>query len=185
VTQSGQWTKSWLNSFGIIFVAQFRWKDWFELLGIAAIVASLIFVGYQIQQDRAIARAQLGSETHVLMNAVYEAMYEPDFSEVYAKMLEDPDSLSTSEMLQINNRLDAVTDLFFRECYLVRRGVFANCDLMIRAYIPRFFGNEYAQKWWKATPAADKSFLPDWMDEEISKQDPEKEMRLIEDIKRY
>ena len=85
-------------------------------------------------------------------------------------------------MMQINNRLDAVTDLFYRECYLVRRCVFANCDKMIRAYIPRFFGNEYAQKWWKAHPG--KSYLPDWIDEEISKLDPETEMRIIEDIKR-
>jgi hypothetical protein len=163
-------------------VAQIRWKEWFETLGLAAIVASLVFVGYQIQQDRAIARAQLGSETHGLINAVYEAMYDPGFSDVYAKMLEDSDSLSTSEMLQVNNRLASVTDLFYRECYLVRRGVFANCDQMIRAYIPRFFGNEYAQKWWKAYPG--KSFHPEWIDEEISKLDPETDMRLIEDIRR-
>lgn len=163
-------------------MAQFRWKEWIEAIGIATIVASLVFVGYQIQQDRAIARAQLGSETHTLINAVYEAMYDPEFSDVYAKMLEDSDSLSLSEMLQVNNRLNAVTDLFFRECYLVRRGVFANCDQMIRANVPRFFGNEYAQKWWKAQPQ--RSLLPEWLDEEILKVDPKTDMRIIEDIRR-
>ena len=163
-------------------MAQFRWKDWIEVVGIAAIVASLVFVGYQIQQDRAIARAQLGSETHGLMNAVYEAMYDPEFSDVYAKMLKDSDSLSTSEMLQINSRLSSVADLFYRECYLVRRGVFAHCDLMIRAYIPRFFGNEYAQKWWKAS--REQFYLPEWINEEILKLDPDTDLQFIEDIRR-
>ena len=36
-----------------------NWKDTAELIGIVAIVASLIFVGYQLQLDRRIATAQL------------------------------------------------------------------------------------------------------------------------------
>ncbi len=108
-------------------------------------------------------------------------MYDPEFSNVYAKMLEDSDSLSTSEMLQINNRLLSVTDLFYRECYLVRRGVFPDCEAMIRAYIPVFFGNEYAQKWWKVSKS--NLSLPEWIDQEISRLDPETEMRTIESIR--
>ena len=36
-----------------------NWKDIAELIGIAALVASLVFVGLQLQQDREIAIAQL------------------------------------------------------------------------------------------------------------------------------
>ena len=36
-----------------------NWKDVAELVGIAAIVASLVFVGVQLQQDREIAEAQI------------------------------------------------------------------------------------------------------------------------------
>lgn len=39
-----------------------NWKDVAELLGIVAIVASLVFVGLQIRQDRAIAEAQVFAE---------------------------------------------------------------------------------------------------------------------------
>ena len=35
-----------------------NWKDFAELVGMAAIVASLIFVGYQLKQDRDIAIAE-------------------------------------------------------------------------------------------------------------------------------
>ena len=39
-----------------------NWKDIAELIGIAAIVASLIFVGVQMRQDRQIAEAQIFAE---------------------------------------------------------------------------------------------------------------------------
>jgi len=44
------------------------WKDTAELIGIAAIVASLVFVGFQLRQDRHIAQAQVFSdygESHI------------------------------------------------------------------------------------------------------------------------
>ena len=39
-----------------------NWKDIAELIGIAAIVASLIFVGFQMRQDKLIAEAQIYAE---------------------------------------------------------------------------------------------------------------------------
>ncbi len=39
-----------------------RWKDIAELIGIAAIVASLLFVGLQMQQDRNLTQAQILSD---------------------------------------------------------------------------------------------------------------------------
>lgn len=38
------------------------WKDTAELIGIAAIVASLVFVGFQLRQDQHIAQAQVFSD---------------------------------------------------------------------------------------------------------------------------
>lgn len=37
------------------------WKDIAELVGIVAIVASLVFVGIQLRQDRTLARAELAA----------------------------------------------------------------------------------------------------------------------------
>ena len=44
-----------------------NWKDTAELIGVAAIVASLIFVGLQLKQERdlAIAEATISSFTHI------------------------------------------------------------------------------------------------------------------------
>jgi hypothetical protein len=49
-------------------VTQAKWKEIAELVGISAIVASLIFVGVQLKQDRdlAIAEASIASFSHML-----------------------------------------------------------------------------------------------------------------------
>ena len=39
-----------------------RWKEIVELVGIASIIIGLIFVGFQLEQDRRIAEAQLSSD---------------------------------------------------------------------------------------------------------------------------
>ena len=56
------------------------WKESVELIGIAAIVASLVFVGMQLQQDRKLAYAEattsvVGSATEIvgLINSNHEA----------------------------------------------------------------------------------------------------------------
>jgi hypothetical protein len=157
-------------------------KEIVELVGISAIVASLIFVGYQIKQDRMIARSELGSETATLLVEIHDAMSNPEWSEVYAKMLDRPGDLSVDEMLQINHRLEAISQIFFRECYLLTRGVFDGCDTVIRTHLPIFFGNRYAQIWWQESMM--KPLLPSWVDEEIAKLDPDTEMHRIEAIKR-
>jgi hypothetical protein len=39
-----------------------QWRDWLEGIGIVAIIASLIFVGIQLQQDKEIAVSQIYAE---------------------------------------------------------------------------------------------------------------------------
>jgi hypothetical protein len=43
-----------------------NWKDTAELIGIGAIVASLIFVGLQLQQDQQIAEAQIYADSNMI-----------------------------------------------------------------------------------------------------------------------
>jgi len=55
------------------------WKDFAELIGFAAIVASLVFVGLQLRQSEVIARSELNSS--ILANRI----------EVNAAVIEHPD----------------------------------------------------------------------------------------------
>lgn len=49
----------------------------------------------------------------------------------------------------INSFLTQVADLISRECYVVEMGIFAECDQLVRDNVRRYFGNAYAQAWWR------------------------------------
>ena len=154
-----------------------------ELVGIVAIVASLVFVGLQMRQDHVIARSELGAGSFESLALLRQEMTESEFAATYAKMLEQPEQLTTMEQLQVNAYLDAAKFLIIRECYLVVREIFTECDVLVRQYGPYFFGSRYAQTWWRLQSPQNLTFLEGWVDDEISSIDPEynlKELRAIQ-----
>jgi hypothetical protein len=159
-----------------------HWKDVAELIGIAAIVASLVFVGMQMRQDRVLARSELGAGSFESLASLRLELTSPDFAETYAKVLEQPDQLTTAEQLQVNGYLDAVKLLIIRECYLKERGVFTECAVIVREYGPFFFGNRYAQSWWRLQSPQGLTFLPSWVDAEIAGIDADSNLRQLEEI---
>jgi hypothetical protein len=126
-----------------------HWKEVAELIGIAAIVASLIFLGLEMRQQHAIARAQLGSETFDFMRSIELQMSDVALSEDFVKMIENPEDLTLEEMTRINAFLQQVVDLFQREGMLVARGIFEESDAVLARYGPLVFGNRYAQAWFR------------------------------------
>lgn len=156
-----------------------NWKDIAELVGISAIVASLVFVGLQLRQDRSLARAELGAGSFESLATLRLALTSPEFATTYARSLERPEELTTAEKLQINGYLDAVKLLIIRECYLMQREVFTECHIMVREYGPYFFGNSYAQSWWRLQNPQQLSFLPAWVDAEITAIDPDLNLRQL------
>jgi hypothetical protein len=126
-------------------------KDTAELIGIAAIVASLVFVGLQMRQDQAIARAELGSDTFDYVRSINQTMQNPQFASTYLKILGNQDDLSDEEKIVVNAFLEQVIGVIVRECYLVYVEVFPDCMAIAEKLIPPHFGNSYAKAYWHAT----------------------------------
>jgi hypothetical protein len=106
----------------------------------------------------------------------------PELAATFAKTVEQPAQLTSAEKIQVNAYLEAFTLLVIRECYLVLRGVFEECRVIVREYGPFFFGNEYAQAWWRAQDVSSMAFLPSWLDSEIRAIDPQfnrKQLQLL------
>lgn len=149
------------------------WNEIAELVGIAAIVASLVFVGLQMRQDHVFARSDLGAGSFESLASLRLEMAGSEFAATYARMLEQPAQLTITEQLQVNAYLDAAKFLIIRECYLVKRGIFGECSVLVREYGPYFFGSHYAQAWWRLQSAKDLTFLATWVDDEIASIDPD------------
>ena len=157
-----------------------NWKDIAELIGIAAIVASLVFVGMQMQQDRVHARAELGADSFSNLASISLEMTSDEFAPIFARAIEEPGELTTAERLQVNGYLEAFTYLILRDCYLKERDVFVECEVIVREYGPRFFGNHYAQSWWRLQNPADLTFMPSWVDAVITGIDPDSNIELLD-----
>ena len=143
-------------------------KESAEIIGFLAVFVSLVFVGVQLKQERTIARAELGSQSFEYFSEIDQTINDPNFAPLYAKMLQNPDELSTEEMLRINAFYSVVIGLMYRECYLAQRGVFAECEKATRDLIRRYFGNGYAKVWWQHTSMKHDIEIPAWVDDEIA-----------------
>jgi len=160
-----------------------RWSALFETIGGVAIVVSLAFVGLQMQQDQVIARSELGAGSMENFAVIHQIMIAQEFAPVWAKMLETPKDLTSNEMLRVNGFLNLVADAMARECYLKERGIFVECDNAVRDLIRRYFGNTYAQTWWKLSDTRTAVTLPEWVDAEISSIDVNSGRKRLESLR--
>ena len=98
------------------------WKDTAELVGIAAIVASLIFVGLQLRQESAIAARESSSD--FVEAGIEMAQLFSDNRQVWRKAL-DGESLTKDE--------EVTFDALVRVFYLDRRNRYERRQLGIDA----------------------------------------------------
>jgi len=165
-----------------------RWRDLFEVIGLSAVVASLIFVGIQLRQDQTIARSELGSGSFAYMAMLNQTITDREFAEIYEKMLDRPQDLSVAEMLQVNGLLNLAIEFVQRECYLVRTTVFVECDAAINEILPRYFGSAYAKSWWNANKLILRGSYGDhegWVDKvdvQIGNLDSDSTLRYLREI---
>jgi hypothetical protein len=152
------------------------WKDSLEGVGLLALIASLLFLSLQVRQDHKIARAELDTVLSERAAGLLEMKTSAEFSKTWAKMLEQPDELSTAEVIRLNSFLLSVREVFFIDCLLLARGIFDECEAYARSHIPLYFGNKYAKAWWARNPAGGQL---EWLNAVVSETDAGWELRSI------
>jgi len=147
------------------------WKDIAESVGIIAIVASLLFVGLLLRQDRQLARAELGSFAMEFGASVHFGMSDPEIGRVWAKMFENPRDLTVAKMVQVDGILSSARSIMLRECNLLAMEVFGECDGTVRGVATDFFSNEYTQALWRHTHRPNVYGTADFIDEIVTRVD--------------
>jgi len=94
-----------------------NWKETAELVGIAAIVASLVFVGFQLRQEHKIARSEVWSERNLIRAEL--ASLVTSNSEVWVKGLQGADLVDAEKA-----RFAAIANLliFKQSTHYLQRG---------------------------------------------------------------
>ena len=121
------------------------WKDNAELVGIAAIVASLIFVGFQLRQDREIALAEsleASEASFTVINALIS-----DHSAIWLKGQKNED-LSEAETV-IMTRLVSTLHRRARYTAAMRRSLGKPGDAALRDLAIELYDNPGARRIWE------------------------------------
>lgn len=126
-----------------------KWKEIAEFLGIAAIILGLYLVYEEIRLNGTVARAELSAETHRNLVIVDQFILNPDIANAYLKSLQDPESLTAVERLQVNIVLQSVLRQYRRECYYQEIGIFSECESVPRRTAVKYFGSRYGRAFWK------------------------------------
>jgi hypothetical protein len=154
-----------------------------QVVGIFAVVASLIFVGLQMQLDRRLARAELGSGSLEFRAMVELARSDPDISNAWAKMLEHPQDLTVTEMVSVNGILRSANLIAVRECYLLAVEVFVECEGIVSSVAEDFFANEYAQTWWRHNSRSNPFGTADFINDIVTSVEPSGNRSSIEKVR--
>ena len=80
-----------------------RRKEIFEAVGIAAIVASLIFLAFEIQQSTTAVKRESQQAVHDQVAVLFGWLMDEEFAIVFWQGMSDPDSLSEIQALRFNS----------------------------------------------------------------------------------
>lgn len=129
-----------------------RLKTVFEFISIAAIVGGLILVAYQIQQSTQIARAQIRSDYASSWIEIDTNRQDHSLAAVLTKSIKQPDSLTLSEMIQLDGYYSGVIDQMYSASVQfengLREGGYEELKATFRSIANTYFGNLFAQAWW-------------------------------------
>ena len=81
--------------------------DLADLLGAIGVIASLIYVGYQVGETRKAVRAATAQARTDLGVQLISSRYTSDIADVLVKSQGDPDSLTTSEHFKLKSFFSA------------------------------------------------------------------------------
>ena len=129
-----------------------RLRNTLEFISIAAIVGGLVLVAYQIQQSTQIARAEIRSNYASSWIEIDTNRQDESLAAVLTKSLEEPASLTLSEMIQLDGYYSGVIDQMY-SAYVnfengLRTGDYEDLKLTFNSIASTYFGSRYSQAWW-------------------------------------
>ena len=132
-----------------------NWKDVAELVGIAAIVASLIFVGFQLKQDRAIALAESQGALEESYNAINSFISE--HADIWLKGQRNEDLSDEEEVIM--SRLVSSLHRRARYAAAMRRNLDRPGKAALRDLARELYHNPGARRIWEIESARE---IADW-----------------------
>ncbi len=145
-----------------------RIKEWLQVVGGFGVLAGLILVALQIQQNTVLVRAELLSNAWDAWVEIDASKQGENFAGVLGKAIESPRDLTIAEMIELDGYLYTYVDQLGREREMYQLGVFADPpEALVRVSIHDYFGNEFSRSWWAETKWKFNSEIVELIDREM------------------
>ena len=124
--------------------------QWLQVGANLGILAGLILVGFQLEQNSHLTRASLNSNHMDAWMAIDRSLQSENFADTLANAINEPERLTDAEVLEMQGYLRANLDQWLRDFRLYKFDVFKTSpELVVESDIKSVFGNRFAVAWWE------------------------------------
>lgn len=161
-----------------------KYNKWIQAGANVGILAGLFLVGLQIQQNSELTRAALFSDYQATWTAIDNTMQSEFFAEAMSVAVEDPESLTVAQLIELRGYMYSVMEQFTRTLSLYQLGVFQiDPQVSIGSRVSDVFGNRYAQAWWAENRVNFNPTIASIIDNEIGNVSPNEDRENFQRIK--
>ena len=132
-----------------------NWIDGLETLTSVSILAGLILVAYEVRQNNDFAEADAVRAMSTGWDQIYSSIYETDIASIHAKSIEDPQNLTSAEILKMGAWLSLIVNQYSLEFSMDNRNlgydysdVTSGTEQSLVGSFDYFFGNRFARSWY-------------------------------------
>ena len=124
---------------------------WLTLTANVGVLVGLVVLIFEVQQNRHLVRAELGSGATTIMRELQQELANnPEISAIVAKASLGQEPLTDSELIRLDAHYEASIQFLHRERYLVRLGIFEDDPaVMAGVWARMYLNNPAAIHWWE------------------------------------
>jgi len=126
-----------------------KFGHWLQIGANVGLLAGLVLVALQLQQNTHLARATLIASQMESWVYFDQSNQSETFAVVLAKAVDSPEKLTNAEMLELTGYLRAALDLLNSHVILTDLGLFGSpLQESVGSSVKQLFGNRFAIAWW-------------------------------------
>lgn len=144
-------------------------SKWMTVAANVGVLAGLIVVSYELNQNTKLARAALINDGNAFENALWADMMGGEPSDVIAMAVECPEQMTYADFMAMDAFLFTSMNIVYRFYEIAQEGLFTTSDWKteVENYAHWYLGNEFGRSWWEKEG---KSFFALEFSEHVDKQ---------------
>ena len=125
-------------------------KSWVTLLANVELLAGMMLVAYEINQNSQLARTALVNEGNVASNQFFANLMGENPAQVIGMAFECPEAMSYSDFFAMDAYLYTGMNLLYRNYQLAQEGIFTEEDWQesVEDLTSWYIGNQFGRAWW-------------------------------------